>query len=769
MSASSDVCGGRRLPPPARPGWTLLLALGLWRAGVAAGPEHACAVLQGVVVDQAGGAPLALSHVQIRELRLGTVSGPAGEFLLHGVPAGTWTLDCTQLGYEPWQRRLLLPASDTLRVEVRLRPRTLALEELTVTEGAGRLPAGRRPVLEVRQAELQQKLGLTLAGTLQGETGVEQRSMGPGPARPVLRGLSGDRLLIQEDGAGMGDLSAGSADHAVALDPINSERVTLLRGAQALLASSAAVGGVIDVERGLIPRSGLSRVEGGATLTGESGSGAWGGAASLSTPGLGLDWRADGSWRRAGDQRTPGGRLGNSTLAMGAGGLGASAALGHWLAGLGAATFRNEYGIPGGFAGAHPRGVDIELERHGLQASLAWTPDRAEDPDHGLRGLTLHSQSTQYRHVELESSGAVGMSFDQLSQESRLDLRLGHHGPFQEGWLRVQQSWRRLRTGGLTHTPSTVEEGLGLATLQQIQAGALQLEGALRGDWRRIRPVVERRNIVVGHIRSRAFAGASGALTASWAPADAAGGARSRWTPGLSLILGWRPPTVNELFSGGPHLAAYSYEIGNPELGPERSRALEGFLQLDGPGRRGRLAVFATDFQGFLFPSYTGRFSPRRADLYEYRTLGRDARFLGVEAELEREAGHWTVEASGAWLRGSLRGGGPLPAIPPLKGRLRLARRLGAWEAETRLEAAGAQARVYRAEDPGAVPESATAGWARLDLGLTWQGGARRSRHQLSLQLLNALDQEYRDHLNRVRVVLPEAGRNLKVVWKVWV
>ncbi|MEZ4762613.1 MAG: hypothetical protein R3C26_05215 [Calditrichia bacterium] len=39
-------------------------------------------------------------------------------------------------------------------------------------------------------------------------TRISQRTMGPAPARPVLRGLGGDRLrLVLEDGERTGDLS----------------------------------------------------------------------------------------------------------------------------------------------------------------------------------------------------------------------------------------------------------------------------------------------------------------------------------------------------------------------------------------------------------------------------------------------------------------------------------------------------------------------------------------------------------------------------------
>ena len=84
--------------------------------------------------------------------------------------------------------------------------------------------------LALGEAELQRRLGMTLANTLADETGISQRMMGRAIARPVIRGLGGDRLLILENGERTGDKSASSADHAVSIDPTTAEGVEITRG-----------------------------------------------------------------------------------------------------------------------------------------------------------------------------------------------------------------------------------------------------------------------------------------------------------------------------------------------------------------------------------------------------------------------------------------------------------------------------------------------------------------------------------------------------------
>src|SRR5207244_2471500 len=67
--------------------------------------------------------------------------------------------------------------------------------------------------------DLATKLQSTLGATLANEPGVALRAFGPGPARPVIRGLDGDRVLLLEDGQRMGDLSSQSGDHGANINP----------------------------------------------------------------------------------------------------------------------------------------------------------------------------------------------------------------------------------------------------------------------------------------------------------------------------------------------------------------------------------------------------------------------------------------------------------------------------------------------------------------------------------------------------------------------
>lgn len=79
------------------------------------------------------------------------------------------------------------------------------------------------------------------------ELGVTSSDFGATVGRPVIRGLSGARVQVLDDGVGTMDVSSLSPDHAVAVTPVFARQVEILRGPATLLYGSAASGGLVNV------------------------------------------------------------------------------------------------------------------------------------------------------------------------------------------------------------------------------------------------------------------------------------------------------------------------------------------------------------------------------------------------------------------------------------------------------------------------------------------------------------------------------------------
>ncbi len=197
----------------------LLLVLALvahpWRAGA-----QQATVISGTVTSTSTGGPVPNATV-IVEAPTGnrqTKSGVDGKFSVPDVPPGTYHLVVRIDGYLP-SRTDLIVGTTPATADIQLNPE-LHFSEVTSVSPEGRSQFESFQSTDVLGGqELLKELQGTLGATLETQPGVALRSFGPGPARPVIRGLDGDRVLIVEDGLRMGDLSSQSGDHGVNINP----------------------------------------------------------------------------------------------------------------------------------------------------------------------------------------------------------------------------------------------------------------------------------------------------------------------------------------------------------------------------------------------------------------------------------------------------------------------------------------------------------------------------------------------------------------------
>ena len=107
---------------------------------------------------------------------------------------------------------------------------------------------------------------MSLGATLENQPGIASRSFGPAPARPVVRGLDGDRVLILQDGQRLGDLSSQSGDHGVNVNLAAATRIEVVRGPATLLYGANAIGGLVNIITDEIPTEPEEGVSGNVTF-----------------------------------------------------------------------------------------------------------------------------------------------------------------------------------------------------------------------------------------------------------------------------------------------------------------------------------------------------------------------------------------------------------------------------------------------------------------------------------------------------------------------
>jgi iron complex outermembrane receptor protein len=225
----------------------------------------------------------------------------------------------------------------------------------------------------------------------------------------------------------------------------------------------------------------------------------------------------------------------------------------------------------------------------------------------------------------------------------------------------------------------------------------------------------------------------------------------------------FRAPAVEELFSEGPHLAAYSYEVGNAELPEETGIGVEAVAEHEFDAGSVRLVGFVNDLATYIFPRNTGQRSLRRADLLLYQFDGQHARMVGFEVGGMYRLTSWlTTTGQIQHVRGTLvETGHDLPRIPPIAATIELKGEWGPLSVTVDARGAGRQTKAGEFESP-------TAGYVIADVAAQLVVNEWGLLHSFSLTVENLSDKEYRRHLNRVKQIMPEPGRSVRLLYKLF-
>ncbi len=733
--------------------------------------------------------PLEGAVVRLPELRRQQLTGDQGLARFDALAPRNWAVTVERMGYRMDSTRVDVSAAGPTRLRVDLREAPVLMEPVDITGRRGRGGSGLayRPATLLAGDKLESNLGSSIPQTLSGVPGFALQYNGPGAARPSIRGMSGDRVLMLEDGHRTGDLHQTAADHGVMVEPLNVRRVEVVRGPAGLMHGANAMGGVVNVVRDDIPRSQPARTAITATSQLESVNAGTGGGIVGEVPAGPFAFRGEVSGRRHRDTRTPQGTLRQTAMRTADVALGGAWTPAGGSAGIAFRRYSNRYGVPGEFQGqlipgGHTGGVEIDAVRTTGRFRAARESTRID----GLDGLEADASITRYRHDELEGlidgRAVVGTQFRQTSVDINLMgyyTRERHRFPV-EGAAGIAAYGRDLVAGGSSPgSRSGTERAVAGFAYQEVHlSDAARIQAGFRYDYREVVPatmdslrVRTRHRTIVKPVASRTF----GAVSASVSALRDVG---SGWTLGVGVTRAHRAPTIEELYSDGPHLADFSFDIGNPALEAETGWGVDLILRAKRPRLHLEWTGFVNRMDGYIQYSQTGETirvfregaRPRVTPVYEAR--GDDALFLGCEGEV-----HYAllpelwIDADVAWIRAERRRDrDPLPFIPPLTGRISLRWDGTAFSAWLGTDMASSQRRVPAPVGIGEIqesPQSATARYALLNLGLGWQGFSGPVHHRVSLRVNNLTHRTWHDHLSRIKEVAPQPGRNVQLTWRV--
>ena len=633
-----------------------------------------------VSVIEAPGKPLAGATVQLAGTGRVCSTDSTGLCRFEALAPGRYDVSVRLAGFGTSRAEVLVKDGAPARLPVSLAPEVHRSESVTVSPDARDTFESYQPATVLAGGDLAQTLAANLGETLGSQTGVNVRAFGPGPSRPVIRGLDGDRVLILENGARTGDLSSQSADHAVNIDPTSATQVEVVRGPATLLYGSSALGGVVNVLSDEIPTHPVRNATGAVTLMGGTANDEAGVAGNVAL--------GNGRWA------VQGRRLGESHRRRDDPGRDDPE---HPVPDEGRrrrTRLHRRQRLPRGLVPVRRQPLRRAVRGRGRDAAQPPPPPRrparrAPEPGRLHRGAEVRG-----RLPRLRSRRDRGQRGDRHQLQERVQRGPAAAQPRAarppQGDVRLLGNAPQLQLGGRGGARSADHA----EHLRRVRLRGAELQPPVAPVRREGGPdgfspdgaAVDRPELT-----DRDFTEFSGSL-------GLVGRLRDELTLAANLARAARNPSLEELYNHGPHAGNFAFEIGNPDLVSEKGLGLDVSLRYRSRRLHAELTWFRNSIDDYIFPFQTGEVRGRPAGR-ELQVRGQQLQGFEAHVDVGFSDSLW-LELGGDAVRGELRA---------TARRFRGCRPTGAGSACATRRAAstsrarshgGEQDRVYGAETP---------------------------------------------------------------------
>lgn len=759
--------------------------------------------LRGTIYDAETRDPLPGVTITIHELNLTGMTDIDGNFSFENMRPANYHLHISSMGYKA-QTIVKSVGPDNKQVRIMLEPTILELSEIVVESNHYKVgPKEQTLPIEILDAEfLAKNRKGTFVNSIENIPGVNAINTGVGISKPVIRGMSFNRVIVNDKGIKQEGQQWGT-DHGLEIDMFEPGRVEVIKGPGSLMYGSDGLGGVINIFPPAIPRT--NSLEGDVQALYKSNNNLIGTSTVLQ--GNKQDWvyRGRFSTQDFEDYQVPASEFAyngyslpiyNDRLKNTAGKernfslmAGLKKSWGHST--ITASNFHQQAGLFVGAVGI-PRSYQL-------------------DHDGSYSNIDIPRQQTNHFKVTSNSNILIGKRWVEVDLGYQRNKREEHSnptahgreiGPFgtlehgldlqtitanaryflhsSENHMRVigmqsQYQWHKW-TGFAFLLPEFNSSNMGVFVYEEFSwANRFTANGGLRFDLaqRKITGYSESIEDVFFQYNEdfdKTFYNFSAALGISYYPNE-------NVNAKINLGTSYRVPTANELSINGLHHGTFRYELGNRDLMSERGYQMDFIFNYQRKDFSFVITPFASYLNNFIYLSATSAFSSglnpfltnESGQIYQY--VQHDAVFGGTEIALEYhpiEALHWRAAFEYVY-NYNLDTKLPLPFTPP--GSLFTELEYGFNVESSWIEGVHLGSNLKWVFDQNRVDrnERTTPGYYLL--GLSAGVDIALSDHtvvQATFAAQNALDNKYFNHLSRYRLLnLPEQGRNFVISLRV--
>lgn len=717
--------------------------------------------LNGKIFSSTDNSPIENANIFVEKTNFGSTSNSSGEFqLIFDLKdiSNEITIIVDHIGFE--STKINYNVNDNRNLDdVFLNPSVIQIEEVNVLSEKDDFE------LEIKANELTEKLSTDLATTLSYLPNINVLSFGQNATKPVIRGYSGNRFFISKNGNEFGDLSSTALDHAITLDLLQIDAIELIRGPKTLIYGPNTVGGVINTTVDYISNpqeKPAVRLYSGS----ESYNNSYFGMIKIDLPYKNNQISFSGNSRNTGNQTTPLGELINTSSN--------NTIFDFGITNFTKKGFRNfifekinmNYGIPPTQSG-HIYGVDIKLFSNYYQFHLHEEINFLNFDDFHVKYLFI-----DYAHEEFENDAPYyDVRLAQKTHNFEMELKSN------QTIVGTEFNYKKLMPDGFVWTPLTNRYNFSLYAFNETNLKSFDLLTSIRTDFLNIIPnpqMTRYSNLDINEIKNRNYFFISYSL-----------GVRKKidnFTIRSFFINSNRGPSIEELYSDGPHLGIYSYEIGKPDLDTESTIGFETSLEYKSenfsininPFYNFSNNYFQMDKMGLCDEEFILGYSHPCAGedfiewgsgsgwLYKYQIDEKKAEIKGLEINFQMKYGFFDLSYDFSNVIGdNLNSNIPLSYMNPTKHIFSTDFSLKNSNLKVRLIKLNSQNRLGEFET--FTPSSMT-----TDLIFTKKLNACKNaccKGDLSVKINNLFDQLSYNHLSRTKDIMPEPGRNLVILY----
>jgi iron complex outermembrane receptor protein len=721
---------------------TILLAVAL----ASAVPSSPARTLSGQVTDSSG-VPLAQVRVTVLEAQRTTLTDLEGRYSFSNIPGGAHSVSFALVGYAPRVLRITLGEGDGT-LDAILQPTLIELPEVQVTASplATTSLSSPQPTSLLSEQELQANRAASLGETISAVPGVRSFSTGSGIGKPVIRGLSSNRVLVLADGQRVESQQWGD-EHGPQVEAADAARIEVIRGPASVLYGSDALGGVVNVVTPPLPdalgRDPFTQVRllGAYSTNNDQPDG----TASIEGAAGGWGYRGSFTGRSSDDIHTPVGPLANSG--------------GRTLNASGTVGYRGGFGNVS--ASYTRRDERVEIHEDPAEDPMATpfqriTADRVHVNAGVAAGASHFDVDLGYernRRREFEEAGATEVALGLLGNTYSADIRLHHVpvGPFAGivGVSGLRNTFSKF--GEETLIPGNAYNNLGLYAFEQAELGRWNISLGARYDYRRLRVEDDAELGVVA--QRREYNSATGNV-----------GVLYRVAEPVALVLnvgrGYRAPTAFDLFANGVHEGTVRFERGDSTLRNETSVNTDLALRVQTRSLSAEVGGYINYLDDFIFPNPSGESDPASGFQIFDITQG-NARLAGFEAAAEyHPVGLVHLRVTADYTNGqNTSTDTPLPFIPPF--RVTYTARVEADPARffrhSYISVGGeSNSRQTRLDPDDFAPD----GYTLLHIGAGTTLPVGRATFAVDVQVRNLFNERYASFLSRYKTYALDPGRN---------